>query len=173
MIHAPALNCTLKPSPAPSSTEKLAGEVLAQLASLGTETEMVRVVDHTVSSGVQTDMGGADQGPGIRQRILAADIVVFATPTWVGKMSSVATRVIERLDTELSETDPEGRPILFGTVAVTAVVGNASPAPPRPRPGTRCTWSHCCGARPTRCPDRPGGHAGCGRCAPHSRRRRC
>ncbi len=28
MIRALALNCTLKPSPAPSSTEKLAGEVL-------------------------------------------------------------------------------------------------------------------------------------------------
>lgn len=124
MIRALALNCTLKPSPAPSSTERLAGEVLTELGSLGAETEMIRVVDHAVAPGVQTDMGAGDQWPGIRQRILAADIVVFATPTWVGQMSSVATQVIERLDAELSETDPEGRPILFGTVAVTAVVGN-------------------------------------------------
>lgn len=124
MIRALALNCTLKPSPAPSSTEKLAGEVLAQMAGLGAATEMIRVVDYAVAPGVLTDMGGADQWPRIRERILAADIVVFATPTWVGQMSSVATRVIERLDAELSETDEEGRPILFGTVAVTAVVGN-------------------------------------------------
>jgi multimeric flavodoxin WrbA len=124
MIRALALNCTLKPSPAPSSTEKLGGEVLAQLSALGAVTEMIRVVDHTVWPGVKTDMGGDDEWPGIRRRILDTDILVFATPTWVGQMSSVATRVIERLDAELSETDGEGRPILFGRVAVTAVVGN-------------------------------------------------
>ena len=49
---------------------------------------------------------------------------VFSTPTWVGHLSSVAARVIERLDAELSETDDEGRPILAGKVAVTVVVGN-------------------------------------------------
>jgi multimeric flavodoxin WrbA len=49
---------------------------------------------------------------------------VFATPTWLGHMSSVAQRVLERLDAELSETDDAGRPILVGKVAVVAVVGN-------------------------------------------------
>jgi len=42
----------------------------------------------------------------------------------VGHASSVAQRVIERLDAELSETDATGRPTLFGTVALVAVVGN-------------------------------------------------
>ena len=42
----------------------------------------------------------------------------------MGHLSSVAARVIERLDAELSETDDEGRPILTGKVAVTVVVGN-------------------------------------------------
>jgi hypothetical protein len=39
-------------------------------------------------------------------------------------MSSVAQRVLERLDGELSETDDSGRPLVSGKVAVTAVVGN-------------------------------------------------
>jgi multimeric flavodoxin WrbA len=56
--------------------------------------------------------------------MMAADILIVATPTWVGHMSSVAQRVLERLDAELSETDDSGRPLVTGKVAVTAVVGN-------------------------------------------------
>ncbi len=39
-------------------------------------------------------------------------------------MSSVAQRVLERLDAELSETDDSGRPLVTGKLAVTCVVGN-------------------------------------------------
>ncbi|SDF18292.1 NADPH-dependent FMN reductase [Blastococcus fimeti] len=60
---------------------------------------------------------------------MAADILVVATPTWVGHMSSVAQRVLERLDGELSETDDSGRPLVAGKVAVAAVVGNEDGAP--------------------------------------------
>ncbi|MET0715867.1 MAG: flavodoxin, partial [Mycetocola sp.] len=35
-----------------------------------------------------------------------------------------ASRVVERLDAELSETDADGRPILYDKVALVAVVGN-------------------------------------------------
>src|SRR5690349_13347997 len=56
--------------------------------------------------------------------MMAADILIFSTPTWVGHMSSVAQRVLERLDGELSETDDSGRPLVTGKVAVVAVVGN-------------------------------------------------
>jgi multimeric flavodoxin WrbA len=69
-------------------------------------------------------MGAGDAWPGIRQKLLAADILVLATPTWMGHMSSVAQRAMERLDAELSETDDEGRLETFGKVAVTVVVGN-------------------------------------------------
>ncbi|MGP3534670.1 flavodoxin family protein [Microbacterium sp. RD1] len=124
MVRALALNCTLKPGPAPSSTEKLLREVLSELDGLGVESELVRVVDVDVRPGVEKDMGAGDEWPPIREKVLAADILVLGTPTWMGHPSSVASRVLERLDAELSETDPEGRPILFGKVAVVAVVGN-------------------------------------------------
>jgi multimeric flavodoxin WrbA len=124
MVTAIALNCTLKPSPSPSSTGVLLGQVMAALASQGVEGEEIRIVDLDVRPGVEADMGDGDEWPRIRERILAADILVFGTPTWMGHMSSVAQRALERLDAELSETDAEGRPILTGRVAVACVVGN-------------------------------------------------
>ena len=123
-LRALALVCSLKPSPAPSSSQLLAEQVLEQLSGHGVEGTVVRVVDHNVLPGVEADMGEGDAWPGIREQILAADILVFATPTWMGHMSSVAQRVLERLDAELSVTDDEGRPHLTGKVAVVAVVGN-------------------------------------------------
>jgi multimeric flavodoxin WrbA len=123
-LTALALVCSLKPSPAPSSSDKLAREVLAELGRHGVTGDVVRVVDHDVKPGVETDMGDGDDWPSLRDRVLAADILVLATPTWVGHASSVTHRVLERLDAELSETDESGRPTLFGKVAVVAVVGN-------------------------------------------------
>jgi len=123
-LHALALVCSLKASPEPSSSEKLAREVLAALEEQGASHEVVRVIDHDVKPGVQVDMGDGDEWPAIREKLLAADILVFATPTWVGHMTSVAQGVLERLDGELSETDDTGRPLIAGKVAVVAVVGN-------------------------------------------------
>ncbi|MGY1600759.1 flavodoxin family protein [Geodermatophilus sp. SYSU D00815] len=123
-LRALALVCSLKPSPEPSSSQKLAQEVLDALAEQGVSGELVRVLDHDVKPGVQVDMGDGDEWPAVREKLLAADILVFATPTWVGHMTSVAQRVLERLDGELSETDDTGRPLITGKVAVVAVVGN-------------------------------------------------
>jgi len=123
-LHALALVCSLKASPEPSSSEKLAREVLAALEEQGASHEVVRVLDHDVKPGVEVDMGDGDEWPQIREKLLAADILVLATPTWVGHMTSVAQGVLERLDGELSETDDSGRPLITGKVAVVAVVGN-------------------------------------------------
>lgn len=123
-LRALALVCSLKPSPAPSSSDLMARQILEELAKHGTSGDVVRVVDHDVRPGVEIDMGEGDAWPDIREKLMAADILVVATPTWVGHMSSVAQRVLERLDGELSETDDSGRPLVAGKVAVTAVVGN-------------------------------------------------
>ena len=88
------------------------------------EHEVVRVVDHDVRPGVELDMGDGDAWPAIREKVMAADILVLGTPTWMGQHSSVCQRVLERLDAELSETDEDGRLLTFGTVALAVVVGN-------------------------------------------------
>jgi len=123
-LTALALVCSLKPSPAPSSSQLMAEHLEAELQRFGVTSETVRIVDHDVKPGVEKDMGDGDEWPAIRDKILAADILIFATPTWMGHTSSVGQRVLERLDAEIAETDDEGRPILLGKVAVVGVVGN-------------------------------------------------
>lgn len=123
-LSAIAIVCTLTPSPQPSSSELMAGQVLNELKKHGAQTTSVRVVDHNVKHGVQIDMGDGDGWPSIRAQILAADIIVLSTPIWMGHPCSVAQQVLERLDADLAETDKQGRPIMFGKVATVAVVGN-------------------------------------------------
>lgn len=123
-LTALALNCTLSPSPVESSTELLAQQVLDALAEHHVTGSMVRVVDHDVRPGVELDMGDGDDWPGIREQLIASDILVMATPTWLGQHSSVCQRVLERLDAELSEKDEQGRLRTYGKVAVGVVVGN-------------------------------------------------
>ena len=123
-LTALAISCTLKPSPASSSSDLLARQLLDALAEHGVAGDLVRAVDLDIRPGVEKDMGDGDQWPALRQRVLDADILVFVTPTWMGQHSSVAQRVLERLDAELSETDEQGRPILFDKVAIAGVLGN-------------------------------------------------
>lgn len=118
------LNCTLKKSPAPSSSEKLGTQLLDEMRRRGATGEVVRVVDHDVRFGVTTDEGDGDEWPAIRQKMLDSDVLVIATPIWLGQPASVAKVVLERLDAELAETDDEGRLLTFGKVAAVAVVGN-------------------------------------------------
>lgn len=123
-LRAVVLACSLKKSPAPSSSETLGREVLTALADHDTDGDVIRVVDHAVKFGVSVDEGEGDEWPAIREQILGADILVIATPIWLGQPSSVAKVVLERLDAELSETDDQGRMLTFGKVAAVAVVGN-------------------------------------------------
>lgn len=123
-LRALALVCSLKKSPAPSSSELLGRQVLAALAEHGVAGSSLRVVDHDVRFGVTTDEGDGDAWPAIRQQVLDADILVLATPIWMGQPSSVVKMVLERLDAELAETDDQGRLLTYGKVAVVAVVGN-------------------------------------------------
>jgi multimeric flavodoxin WrbA len=98
--------------------------VFAHLTERGVESETVRCVDFAIAPGVEADMGDGDQWPLIRQKVLAADILLLSTPVWLGHPSSIAQRVLERLDAELSNKDDEGRPVLAGKVAIVSVVGN-------------------------------------------------
>jgi len=123
-LGALIINCTLKASPEPSNTEALARIVGGQLAARGVAVDMVRAVDHDIHPGVSSDEGDGDEWPAIRRRVLAADILVMATPTWLGQMSSVAKRVMERLDALMSETGGDGRPVLYDRVGGVVVTGN-------------------------------------------------
>lgn len=123
-MRALILNCTLKATPSESNTQALASVVSEALAGHGVEVEMIRIVDLDVRPGVSSDEGDGDEWPQVHQRILASEILVIATPTWLGQMSSVAKRVLERMDAMLSETDDDGRPVAYNRVGGIVVTGN-------------------------------------------------
>jgi multimeric flavodoxin WrbA len=123
-LRALAFNCTLKKSPEKSSTEKLLQQFLNALAAMDVRGEMVRAVDYNIKPGVSSDEGEGDAWPSLRERALAADIIVIGSPIWLGQPSSVAKRILERMDAFLSEKDKLGRMPSYGKVAVVNVVGN-------------------------------------------------
>ena len=125
-VKAIAINCTLKKSGGEkSSTDAMIGLIGSKLSEHGIEiSETIRIADHTILPGVTSDEGEGDDWPDLRRRILEHDILIFGTPVWLGQMSSLAKRVLERMDAFLSETDDNSRMPSFGKVAVAAIVGN-------------------------------------------------
>jgi multimeric flavodoxin WrbA len=123
-LTAVVLVCSLKSTPADSSSDLLGKQVLDALGEHDVSGRVLRVADFDVRFGVSTDEGDGDEWPELRQVVMASDILVIATPIWMGQPSSVCKMVLERLDAELSETDDEGRMSTYGKVAGVAVVGN-------------------------------------------------
>ena len=125
-LKALAFNCSLKSTGAgqPSSTQALLDQLAAALSHLDVTTETVRAVDHDIKAGTDHDMGAGDAWPALRDKVLAADIVIIATPIWIGQPSSVAKRVLERIDAFIEELDDAKRMPTFNKVGLVAVVGN-------------------------------------------------
>ena len=125
-LSAIAINCTLKRDAGEDSSTDLMIRILA--AELGkhgvTLAETLRIANYNVLAGVTSDEGPGDDWPELRRRILAHDILIFGTPIWLGQMSSIAKRVVERMDAFLGETDERSRMPSFSKVAVAAIVGN-------------------------------------------------
>lgn len=123
-LSALALNCTLKRGDEASSTAKLLGEIMTELSAHNITGNIVRIADLNIKPGVTSDEGAGDDWPDLRKQILAADLLVIGSPIWLGQPSSIAKRVLERMDAFLEETDKNKRMPSFGKVAVVAIVGN-------------------------------------------------
>lgn len=125
-LTALALNGTLKRSQGKetSSTDRMIDLLLKALEEDGIKGETVRLADHSILPGVTSDEGEGDEWPSIRERIMKADILIAATPIWMGQPSSVIKRALERMDAFISEKDDKGRMPSYGKVALVAVVGN-------------------------------------------------
>ncbi len=56
--------------------------------------------------------------------LVDCDILVIGSPIWLGQPSSLAKRVLERMDAFLDEKDDRERTPAYGKVAFGVVVGN-------------------------------------------------
>ena len=125
-MRAIGINCSLKREAAEtSSTQQMIALIGDELANHDTElTEIVRLAPLNILPGVSSDEGEGDDWPALRNRILDHDILIFGTPIWLGQPSSIAKRVLERMDAFLGEADEKGHYPPYGKVAVAAIVGN-------------------------------------------------
>jgi len=92
-----------------SNTEVLTEFASEYLTKEKIDCEVIRLAEHTISPGSYIDVGTGDDFPGIYDKIIDADVLIFATPIWWNNHSSELQRVIERLD-EVFDIIEEGKP---------------------------------------------------------------
>ncbi len=107
-----------------SHTEVLCDLVIDDLRPYNVDCEIVRLVEYDIRPGIKSDMGKGDEWPGILKKVLAADIIVFATPIWWGMQSSLIQRVIERMDELNEELLETGKSELANKVGAVVITGD-------------------------------------------------
>jgi multimeric flavodoxin WrbA len=111
-----------------SNTATLCEFLTGRMERQGIACETVRLVDHDIPPGTYSNMGEGDEWPAILEKILDADIIVFATPIWWSNQSSLIQRVIERLD-ELHDEILAGKESrLEGKVGAIVITGDSDGA---------------------------------------------
>ncbi|MEK7079792.1 MAG: NAD(P)H-dependent oxidoreductase, partial [Patescibacteria group bacterium] len=93
------LNASLKHGNESSSTEEVAALVVEKMKGHAeVEAEVLRLSDMDIPVGLGYKESETDEWPAVVEKLVAADIVLFATPIWWGGRSSLMQRVIERMD---------------------------------------------------------------------------
>ncbi len=127
-LSAIILNCTLKASDQPSHTDALLQVPTAILRQNNVSCEIVRPVDFELAPGVMPDMtehgASKDDWPSLSKKVMQADILILATPIWLGEESSVCRKVIERLYAESGKLNDKGQYIYYGKTAGCVITGN-------------------------------------------------
>ncbi|MGV1036398.1 MAG: flavodoxin family protein [Candidatus Nanopelagicales bacterium] len=127
-LSAVFVNCTLKRSPELSHTAGLTAVSTAIMRKHGVDVTEIRAIDHPIATGVYPDMTekgwDRDAWPEIGAKVLASDILVIATPIWLGDKSSVCTQVIERLYSMSGQLNDAGQYAYYGKAGGCVVTGN-------------------------------------------------
>lgn len=119
---------TLKSKSDVSNTRLLSEFLAKHLESNEVQSDIVHLADYNILPGVYTNVGNNDDWPMIFEKILASDIVIFATPVWWGNQSSLIQRVIERLDEIHDEIMKSGKSKMVNKVAGIVVTGDSDGA---------------------------------------------
>lgn len=127
-LKAVFFNGTLKKSPEVSNTEGLLRASMELMEKHGVETELIRIIDHDIATGVYPDMREhgwqTDEWPELFEKVKAADIVVVCGPIWLGDNSSQTKKLIERLYGNSAELNEKGQWIYYGKAGGCIITGN-------------------------------------------------
>ncbi|WP_373188207.1 flavodoxin family protein [Halopseudomonas sp.] len=127
-LSAVFFNCTLNPTGTFSHTEALLSVSQAIMDTNGVHTEMIRQVDYDLAPGVYPDMTehgfDRDDWSGLCRKVPGADILVIATPIWLGEESSICRRILERLYSESGKFNHKGQYLYYGRAGGCVVTGN-------------------------------------------------
>ncbi len=127
-LRAVFINCSLKKSSGDSHTRQLIEHAAEVMRRNRVDVDLIHALDHRIAFGMSPDMRKQgwdyDDWPKIFARIRAADMLVVATPIWLGTKSSVCTLLLERLYSNSSETNDKGQYVYYGKTAGCLVTGN-------------------------------------------------
>ncbi len=128
-LRAVFINCTLKPAPQVSNTAALMNVAEAIMNANGVETTHLRAVMHDIPAGIYPDMRehgfATDEWPELWERLIEpADILVLGSPIWLGQMSSVCKKIIERLYGESGLKNDKGQYVFYGKAGGCVITGN-------------------------------------------------
>lgn len=126
-LKAIFINCSIKKDINQSHTQHLVAKAAAIMKAEGVSVEHIYALDHTIAFGMIKDgaeEGLVDEWPALQKKILDADILVLATPIWLGVKSSVATLVVERLYAYSGDRNEKGQYIYYGKAGGCLVTGN-------------------------------------------------
>jgi multimeric flavodoxin WrbA len=127
-LSASFVNCSLKAKPGDSHTMRLVNRSVGIMGDLGVSVDVIHALEHDIAFGMVADATEhgreRDDWPALHRRIMDSDILVLATPIWLGEPSSVATLVIERLYAFSGEHNDRGQYLYYGKVGGCIVTGN-------------------------------------------------
>lgn len=127
-LKAIFFNGTLTKSPGESHTDLLINISKEIMEKHGVQTEVIRVIDSGIATGLYPDMTkygwDRDTWPEIYKRVMAADIIVIAGPIWLGDNSSETKKIIERFYSVGHDQNSKGQYAFINKVAGCLITGN-------------------------------------------------
>ena len=127
-LKAVTVNCSLKRNPDESHTGLLLSVAEEIMRKNGVAVEHIHALSHQIPSGVYPDMTehgwDRDDWPKLWKTVEAADILIVATPIWLGEESSVCRILIERLYGMSGMLNDKGQSLYYGKVGGTVITGN-------------------------------------------------
>ncbi|NOS84084.1 MAG: flavodoxin family protein [Ignavibacteria bacterium] len=125
-INVLILNASLKHTGKLSNTEELSRLVVKNMKdrNKGISAEFIRLSDLYIPPGLKFREDKKDKWPLVAEKMIASDIIIFATPIWWGARSSLMQRIIERMDSFDEQYKEKGRSVLLNKVAGVVITGS-------------------------------------------------